>query len=71
MIEICGDYSSNVNRRRDGQMAWCWCAAGTSEASRQFRRVNGHLHVPTLRVAIDKHATADVIPTCETDHQAA
>ena len=26
-----------------------WCAAGMIEARGQFRRVNGHLHLPTLR----------------------
>jgi hypothetical protein len=31
---------------RDGQMALRWCAAGMVEATKQFRRVNGHLHLP-------------------------
>ncbi len=27
-------------------MALRWCAADVAEASKQFRRVNGHLHRP-------------------------
>ena len=30
-----------------------WCAAGMNEAAKQFRRVNGHLHLAALRVALD------------------
>ena len=71
MIEICRDHSSNVKRWRDGQMALRWRAAGMTEAAKQFRRVNGHLHLAALRVALDKHATDAVTPTCENDHEAA
>jgi putative transposase len=56
MIEICRDHSSNVKNWRDGQMALRWCAAGMAEAAKQFRRVNGHLHLPTLRRALDTEA---------------
>ena len=55
MIEICRDHSANVKRWRDGQMALRWCAAGMNEAAKQFRRVNGHLHLAGLRVALDTH----------------
>ena len=34
-------------------MALRWCAAGMAEAAKQFRRVNGHLHLPALRKALD------------------
>lgn len=71
MIEICRDHSSNVKRWRDGQMALRWCAAGMNEAARQFRRVNGHLHLPALRAALDQHAAIAVTPPCDTDHEAA
>jgi hypothetical protein len=30
-------------------MALRWCAAGMVEAGKQVRRVNGHLHLATLR----------------------
>ena len=53
MIEICRDHSSNVKRWRDGQMALRWCAAGMLEATKQFRKVNGFLHLPALRRALD------------------
>jgi hypothetical protein len=36
-------------------MALRWCAAGMVEAGHQFRRVNGHLHLPKLRAALDAH----------------
>jgi putative transposase len=55
MIGICREHSKNVKRWRDGQMALRWCAAGMAEAGRQFRRVNGHLHLPKLRAALEDH----------------
>ena len=57
MISICRERSKNVKRWRDGQMALRWCAAGMLEASKQFRRVNGHMHLPALRAALDRHVT--------------
>src|SRR3954466_11324617 len=53
MISICRQRSANVKRWRDGQMALRWCAAGMVEAGKQFRRVNGHLHLSQLRAALD------------------
>lgn len=32
-----------------------WCAAGMVEASKRFRRVNGHLYMPTLCPALEQH----------------
>jgi hypothetical protein len=52
MISVCREHAANVKRSRDGQMALRWCAAGMVEAGKQFRRVNGHLHLPTLRAAL-------------------
>jgi putative transposase len=57
MISICRDHASNVKRWRDGQMALRWVAAGMGEAAKQFRRVNGHLHLPALRAALDTTVT--------------
>jgi transposase-like protein len=71
MIEICRDHSTNVKRWRDGTMALRWCAAGMNEAAKQFRRVNGYLHLPALRVALNKHFKVAVTPTCENDQAAA
>jgi putative transposase len=59
MISICRDHSRTVKRWRDGQMALRWCAAGMVEASSQFRRVNGHLHLPALRTALERHVAAE------------
>jgi putative transposase len=67
MISISRDHSRNVKRWRDGQMALRWCAAGMVEASKQFRRVNGHLHLPTLRTALEQHLAAETVgPDCNT-----
>ena len=70
MIEICRDHSSNVKRWQDGTMALRWCAAGMCEAAKQFRRVNGHLHLAALQVALDKHFETTV-PLCNDEEEAA
>ena len=62
MIEICRDHSANVKRWESGTMALRWCAAGLFEAKKQFRRVNGHLHLNALRTALDEHARVSVTP---------
>ena len=65
MIEICrADHAANVKRWQDGQMVLRWIAAGMGEARVLFRRVNGHLHLPTLRAALDATITT-VTPTKE------
>jgi transposase-like protein len=61
MISISRDHARNVKRWRDGQMALRWCAAGMVEASKQFRRVNGHLHLPALRTALERHVAAEPV----------
>ena len=66
MIGIGRDHSSNVKRWRDGTMALRWCAAGMAEAAKQFRRVQGHLHLPALRAALDKHFDTHVTHSCDT-----
>jgi putative transposase len=65
MIEICRDHAANVKRWQDGQMALRWVAAGMGEARKQFRRVNGHLHLPALRTALNQTTAATVTPTRE------
>jgi putative transposase len=71
MIEICREHSKNVKRWRDGTMALCWCAAGMVEAGHQFRRVNGHLHLPKLRAALDAHFTENVTAVSQNEDQKA
>ena len=61
MISISRDHARNVKHWRDGQMALRWCAAGLVEASKQFRRVNGHLHLPALRAALHRHVAAATV----------
>jgi putative transposase len=65
MIEICRDHAANVKRWQNGQMVLRWVAAGMGEAAKQFRRVNGHLHLPALRVTLDQTIATDVTPTKE------
>ena len=71
MIEICREHSKNVKRWRDGTMALRWCAAGMVEAGHQFRRVNGHLHLPKLRAALDAHFTENVTAVSQNEDQKA
>ena len=54
MISICRNHSANVKNWQNGNMALRWCAAGLVEAGKQFRRVNGHLHLPALRTALER-----------------
>jgi transposase-like protein len=61
MLEICRDHATNVKHWRDGKMALRWCAAGMLEARKQFRRVNGSMHLPALRAALNNHAATPVI----------
>ena len=65
MIEICRDHAANVKRWQDGQMVLRWVAAGMGEARQQFRRVNGHLHLPALRATLDQRIATAVTPTKE------
>jgi putative transposase len=58
MIAICRDHAANVKRWQDGQMVLRWVAAGMGEAATQFRRVNGYLHLPALRAALDQTVPA-------------
>jgi transposase-like protein len=60
MIEICREHAKNVKNWRDGQMALRWAAAGMLEAGKQFRRVNGHLHLPALRAALEAEVAKNV-----------
>ena len=59
MIAICRDHAANVKRWRDGQMVLRWVAAGMGEAAKQFRRINGYLHLPALRAALDATIVID------------
>lgn len=71
MISVCREHAGNVKRWRDGQMALRWCAAGMVEAGKQFRRVNGHLHLPALRAALDREIAEHVTPIVHNDQVSA
>src|SRR5450756_1880580 len=61
MISICRNHSTNVKNWQSGDMALRWCAAGLVEAGKQFRRVNGHLHLPMLRAALERHVAEQTV----------
>jgi putative transposase len=65
MISICREHAGNVKHWQDGQMALRWCAAGMVEAAKQFRRVNGYLHLPALRAAVEAEVARTVTRTRE------
>ena len=71
MISVCREHAANVKRWRDGQMALRWCAAGMVEAGKQFRRVNGHLHLPSLRAALEREVAEPVGPDVHNDQVSA
>jgi len=52
----------NVNAGATGRWRCAGCAAGMVEAGKQFRRVNGHLHLPTLRAALERETAEPVAP---------
>ncbi len=64
MISICRDHARNVKRWRDERMALRWRDERMLEASKQFRRVNGHLHLPALRAALERETNTTVTPAC-------
>jgi putative transposase len=70
MISICRDHATNVKRWRNANMALRWCAAGMVEATQQFRRVNGHLHLRSLRAALERHAATEKVSAPCHDHTA-
>jgi putative transposase len=55
MISTGRNHCANVNNWQNGNIALRWCAAGLVEAGKQFRRVNGHMRLPTLRAALERH----------------
>jgi transposase-like protein len=67
MISICREHAKNVKNWRDGQMALRWCAAGMVEAGKQFRRVNGHMHLPALRAELQRVTAETVVPDRQND----
>jgi putative transposase len=66
MNSIARTHSRNVKHWTSGNMALRWCAAGMAEAGKQFRRVNGHLHLASLRRALEEHVASETVTT--TDH---
>jgi len=61
MISICRNHSANVKNWQSGNMALRGCAAGLVEAGKLFRRVNGHLHLPALRAALQRHVAEKTV----------
>jgi putative transposase len=49
----------------------CRCADGMLEADHQFRRVNGHLHLPKLRAALEAPFSTNVSTVSQNEDQTA
>jgi putative transposase len=71
MISVCREHAGNVKRWRDAQIALRWCAAGMVEAGKQFRRVNGHLHPPSLRASLEREIAEPLGPDVHNDEVSA
>ena len=56
MLSICREHAKNVKRWRDGGWRCAGAPPGCSRRAKQFRRVNGHLHLPALRAALERDA---------------
>jgi putative transposase len=42
-----------------------WCPAGMVEAAKQFSRVDGYLHLPALRAALEAEVAKTVTGSCQ------
>ena len=72
MISISRDHCPQRQTLARRAMALRWCAAGMVEASRQFRRVNGHLHLPPSAPRSNRQVGADTVTdTCQDHHMSA
>jgi hypothetical protein len=58
VISIARDTTRNPKRWRDGKMIKRWCAAGTLNAERSFRRLMEYRQMPTLVAALARHVDA-------------
>ena len=67
MISIARTHSIEMKNWQNGTMAQRWCAVGRIEAGKQFRRVNGHLHLPALSAALDAQGAAQTVGTVRHD----
>jgi hypothetical protein len=63
MIAVCRDHAANARALAGRSDVLRWIAAGMGQAAKQFRRVNGYLHLPALRSALE--ATSTVTPAKE------
>ena len=61
MISISRNHSTNVKNWPNRNMALGWCAVGLIEAGKHIRRVNGHLHLPALRAALQRHVAEQTV----------
>ena len=68
MISVAGTHSANVRHWHNGTMALRWYDTGRIEAGNHFRRVNGHLYLPSLRAALDAHVAAETLGAVRHDY---
>ncbi len=67
MVSIARNHSIDVKNWQNGTMALRCCAAGMIEARGQFRRVNGHLHLPAPRAPLDAHVATQTVGAVSQD----
>lgn len=68
MISVARTHSANVRHWHNGTMALRWYDTGRIEAGNHFRSVNGHLHLPSLRAALDAHVAAETLGAVRHDY---
>jgi putative transposase len=62
MISVCREHAGQrqaLARRADGTVL---VRGRDDRADKQFRRVNGHLHLPSLRSALERETAESVVP---------
>ena len=52
-ISICRNHSRNVKNWQNDNMAPALVRRPHGRRGKQFRRINGHMHLPSLRITLD------------------
>jgi hypothetical protein len=58
MVGICRDHAASVKNWRDGQMGAAVVRGRDERGPKQFRRVNGFMHLGRLHASLDRHVSA-------------
>ena len=69
MISVCREHCAKSSDGAKDMLRLC--AAWMVKAGKQFRCINGQLHVPTLRAALDRRTAQHVVPVVQNDQVSA